>query len=135
MNIHGSKRQRASAFERRSSTLRPAPAKLGFVKPVRTFPGGIRSRIFSLAAICLSLAIAGCAVGPDFKRPAAPAVSGYRAAPLTTTVTSPNVAGGEAQRFSMGIDIPGDWWTLFHSKPLNELIERSLANNADLKAA
>jgi NodT family efflux transporter outer membrane factor (OMF) lipoprotein len=88
-----------------------------------------------LAAICLSLAIAGCAVGPDFKRPAAPAVSGYRAAPLTTTVTSPNVAGGEAQRFSMGIDIPGDWWTLFHSKPLNELIERSLANNADLKAA
>ena len=28
-----------------------------------------------------------------------------------------------------------DWWTLFHSRPLNELIEQSLTNNPDLKAA
>ena len=34
-----------------------------------------------------------------------------------------------------GSDIPGEWWTLFHSKPLNDLIERSLKNNPDLKAA
>ena len=33
------------------------------------------------------------------------------------------------------LDIPGEWWTLFHSKPLNDLIERSLTNNPDLKAA
>ncbi len=46
-----------------------------------------------------------------------------------------NVAGGEAQRFAKGADIAGDWWTLFHSKPLNELIEQSLTNNPDLKAA
>jgi NodT family efflux transporter outer membrane factor (OMF) lipoprotein len=34
-----------------------------------------------------------------------------------------------------GRDIPGEWWTLFHSKPLNDLIERSLKANPDLKAA
>jgi len=43
--------------------------------------------------------------------------------------------GGEAQQFIPGSDISGEWWTLFHSKPLNDLIERSLKNNPDLKAA
>src|SRR5208282_6274067 len=52
----------------------------------------------------------------------------------TTTSSSPNVTGGEAQTFAPGRDIPGDWWTLFHSKPLNDLIERSLKNNPDLKS-
>ena len=46
-----------------------------------------------------------------------------------------DVAGGEAQRFAKGADIAADWWTLFHSKPLNELIAQALANNHDLKAA
>jgi NodT family efflux transporter outer membrane factor (OMF) lipoprotein len=34
-----------------------------------------------------------------------------------------------------GKDIPGEWWILFHSKPLNDLIERALKVNPDLKAA
>ena len=80
------------------------------------------------------LLINGCAVGPDFQKPAPPPISNYVAEPLTTTVASP-VHGGEAQRFVDGADIPGDWWTLFHSKPLNDLIEQALANNHDLKAA
>jgi NodT family efflux transporter outer membrane factor (OMF) lipoprotein len=88
---------------------------------------------FLAALACLLMA--GCAVGPDFKRPTAPDVSDYTAHPPSTTVTSTNVAGGEAQRFAKGTDIAGDWWTLFHSKPLNELIEHSLTNNPDLKAA
>jgi outer membrane protein TolC len=45
------------------------------------------------------------------------------------------VAGGAAQRFVTGEDIAGDWWTLFHSQPLNALIERSLKANPNLKAA
>ena len=86
------------------------------------------------AALALLL-IAGCAVGPHFKKPAAPDVSDYTAAPVSTTVSTPNVTGGEAQGFAKGADISADWWTLFHSGPLNELIEHSLANNPDLKAA
>jgi len=78
---------------------------------------------------------AGCAVGPNFKRPAAPTVPGYTPAPLSTTSATENVSGGDAQTFAEGHDIPGEWWTLFHSQPLNDLIERSLKNNPDLKAA
>src|ERR1022692_2942931 len=92
-----------------------------------------RVRFFIAVMVCVLTA--GCAVGPDFKRPAAPTVSDYADHPLATTVTTTNVAGGEAQRFAKGSDIAGDWWTLFHSKALNELIELSLTNNPDLKAA
>lgn len=94
-----------------------------------------RSRTLNFLAAMVSVLVAGCAVGPDFKRPAAPDVSGYTAQPLATTVASKDVVGGEAQRFASGSDIPGDWWTLFHSSQLNALIEQSLKNNPDLKAA
>ena len=94
-----------------------------------------RSRALAFTAALASLLIAGCAVGPDFKKPAAPDVSDYTAHPLSSTAASLGVTGGEAQRFVKGSDIPGDWWTLFHSRPLNALIEQSLTNNADLKAA
>jgi NodT family efflux transporter outer membrane factor (OMF) lipoprotein len=79
--------------------------------------------------------LAGCAVGPNFKKPAAPNVSAYTVAPLSTAGATTNIIGGQAQDFVEGMDIPGEWWALFHSKPLNDLIERSLANNPDLKAA
>jgi NodT family efflux transporter outer membrane factor (OMF) lipoprotein len=91
--------------------------------------------------IARSLVIAGfllgvsCAVGPNFKRPAAPDVSGYTSTPLSTTSSTVNAAGGDAQHFSKKIDISAEWWALFHSKPLNDLIARSLKANPDIKAA
>jgi NodT family efflux transporter outer membrane factor (OMF) lipoprotein len=94
-----------------------------------------KSPVVGLIAISALLLTAGCAVGPNFKRPAAPKVPGYTPAPPSTTSSTPNVPGGETQQFVEGRDIPGEWWTLFHSKALNDLIERSLKNNPDLKAA
>jgi NodT family efflux transporter outer membrane factor (OMF) lipoprotein len=86
--------------------------------------------------LALALALgAGCAVGPNFKEPAAPPVSDYSSTPFSTTVSTTNVSGGEAQHLASGADISGDWWTLFHSKPLNELIDEAITNNPDLKAA
>jgi len=87
------------------------------------------------STIAIALSLASCAVGPDFTKPAAPDVSGYTAAPPTNPVATAHVAGGDAQRFINGSDIPADWWTLFHSKQLNALIAEALANNPDLKAA
>jgi NodT family efflux transporter outer membrane factor (OMF) lipoprotein len=87
------------------------------------------------AAAALAVILAGCAVGPNFKQPAAPEVSGYSSAPLSTTSGATNLPGGEPQRFVSGKDLPGEWWTLFHSQPLNELIELSLSNNPTIKAA
>jgi NodT family efflux transporter outer membrane factor (OMF) lipoprotein len=74
----------------------------------------------------------GCAVGPDFMRPAPPPVSGYEPGrPSSSTIA----AGGMAQRFLKGRDIPGEWWAVFHSRSLKLLIEEALRNNPDLQAA
>ena len=82
-----------------------------------------------LILLSASLLFAGCAVGPNFKKPAAPNVAGYLPTQPSTTTNVPNVSGGEAQQFVQNRDIPGDWWTLFHSTPLNDLIERALKAN------
>ena len=86
-------------------------------------------------AAAAALALAGCAVGPDFKRPAPPDVAGVTAQPPPTTVATEGVPGGAAQRFVAAADLSGAWWTLFHSRPLNALIDQALANSPDLKAA
>jgi len=96
-------------------------------------PAPLRALPVALAAA--SLALAGCAAGPDFKPPAPPQVSGYTAHPVATTAATLGVAGGAAQDFQRFGDIHGDWWTLFHSQPLDALIARALQNNHDLKAA
>lgn len=94
-----------------------------------------RLPLAAIAAPLASLFLAGCAVGPNFQKPAAPDVSGYTPAPPATTSSVTNVAAGGAQRFEAGGDIPGEWWTLFHSPALNALIASALTNNPDLQAA
>ncbi|HUH30885.1 MAG TPA: efflux transporter outer membrane subunit [Rhodanobacter sp.] len=94
----------------------------------------LRRAAFALP-LAVVLGVAGCTVGPDFQRPAAPDAATYGAHPSTTTAAAAHGAGGEAQHFTLGGDIPADWWTLFHSPALNTLIAHSLANNADLQAA
>jgi NodT family efflux transporter outer membrane factor (OMF) lipoprotein len=79
--------------------------------------------------------ITGCAVGPNFQRPTSPNVDRYTTQPLPAQTTSINIKGGEMQRFLQDMDIPGQWWMLFHSKPLNDLIEQALKANPDLEAA
>jgi NodT family efflux transporter outer membrane factor (OMF) lipoprotein len=95
--------------------------------------GELRTR--PVVATVAALVVTGCAVGPNFHRPAAPDVGSYTPAPASQTVATPQVSGGESQRFANGVDISADWWTLFHSAPLNELINQALANSPDLKAA
>jgi NodT family efflux transporter outer membrane factor (OMF) lipoprotein len=80
--------------------------------------------------------LASCAVGPNFKAPDAPRDARFVAAgqlPAETAATA--LPGGQAQRFVDGLDIPGQWWTLFQSVELNALIERALKNSPTLEAA
>jgi len=88
---------------------------------------------------CLSLSLAallaGCAVGPDFAPPPAPEVKGYTPEPLAAKTAAAAVPGGAAQSFVAGMDIPGQWWTLFHSEALNGLVEQALKANPSLQAA
>jgi NodT family efflux transporter outer membrane factor (OMF) lipoprotein len=82
------------------------------------------------------LSLGACAVGPNFKPPAAPQSAGFTpAGQIAAQTTAASLPGGEAQRFVDGMDIPGEWWTLFKSRPLNDLIERALQNSPNLQAA
>jgi NodT family efflux transporter outer membrane factor (OMF) lipoprotein len=87
-------------------------------------------------AILTAGLLSACAVGPNFKPPEAPRDAAFAApgqiAPETTTAPLP---GGQAQRFVDGLDIPGQWWTLFQSAQLNALIERALKNSPTLQSA
>ena len=87
----------------------------------------------------IGMALAGCAVGPDFKAPEAPAIanaqSPYTPVPLPAETASAPGIGGAAQRFAMGQDIPAIWWGVFHSEPLDRLIRSALAHSPTLASA
>jgi NodT family efflux transporter outer membrane factor (OMF) lipoprotein len=89
-----------------------------------------------LCAAALGGLLASCAVGPDFKPPPPPQTAAIvPPGRLPAATNAAPVAGGDAQHYVDGLDIPGQWWTLFNSAPLNALIERALANNPTLEAA
>jgi NodT family efflux transporter outer membrane factor (OMF) lipoprotein len=54
---------------------------------------------------------------------------------LTEPTASAQGAGGDAQRFVAGLDIPGQWWTLFGSPKLTRLVDEALKSNPDITAA
>ena len=97
---------------------------------LRSFPGAI-------AAASTAILFSACAVGPDFERPPAPNVSAYEAAPQPDKTVSTKIGPRRrrAANFVPNGEVSAEWWTLFHSEPLNELIELSLKNNPDLAAA
>jgi NodT family efflux transporter outer membrane factor (OMF) lipoprotein len=83
-----------------------------------------------------ALLLCACAVGPNYKQPPAPQTTGFvPAGSLPAATASAPLPGGAPQRFVDGLDIPGQWWSLFKSAELNALIERGLANSPTLEAA
>ena len=91
-----------------------------------------RLRLLSAFAAAL---VAGCAVGPDFLRPDAPQAERFTHTPLPAATASAPGTGGAAQRFLAARDIPGEWWTLFHSPALNALVAKAFEANPTLAAA
>ncbi|MGO9514681.1 MAG: efflux transporter outer membrane subunit [Steroidobacteraceae bacterium] len=76
--------------------------------------------------------LSGCAVGPNFHRPQAPAVTHYSngADPAITASVQ-----GTAQRFNPGAAVAADWWRLFRSPQLDAVIKEAIAGNPGLDAA
>ncbi|GAN55762.1 efflux transporter outer membrane subunit [Tanticharoenia sakaeratensis] len=84
----------------------------------------------------LAFALTQCAVGPDFHKPTVLATMGYQAGGVPQHTTPSNAgAAGALQQISSDYDLPGDWWTLFHCRALNQLVTLALANNPSLKSA
>ena len=87
----------------------------------------MKTRIVVAALVALSAAVfaGGCTLGPEFVRPAAPA-SGYsQAVPAPTASRS----------IDSGAAVADDWYQLFHSAALDQLVRAALAGSPDLEAA
>ncbi len=84
-------------------------------------------RVAALAVGAAAL-VSGCAaVGPDFQRPAPPGSDSYAQAGDT--------ANGGPIDAVVGKKVVADWWTLFQSPALDELVREAIANNKTLEAA
>ena len=92
-------------------------------------------RIYVSGAMIAALALAGCKQPqpPPTPVPPAPTATGYGDVPPATA--SANVAAGVAQRFHVDMDVPAQWWTLFHSEELNALVTEAIAKNPDIASA
>jgi NodT family efflux transporter outer membrane factor (OMF) lipoprotein len=90
------------------------------------------------AAVSSLALLVGCkgALPPATPVPPAPTATGYADVPPAATVSA-NVAGGggASQHFVRDLDVPAQWWTLFHSPELSELVAEGIAKNPDVDAA
>ena len=73
----------------------------------------------ALASMVAALALAGCAVGPDYVRPAASLPATYAEAVPVAAQSLINAA----------------WWTHFQDPVLNDLVDQALNKNADIRLA
>jgi len=72
----------------------------------------------------LGTVLCACTVGPNFKRPDAPA---------TAYAPPPPAVGDQHTRY--GGEVAADWYSLFKSEAVNHLVQDALAANPDLEAA
>ena len=89
------------------------------------------SAVWALLAVLL----AGCAAGPDFKRPAAPPVADYTAMPLEGQTESAAARLGEPQRLVTGMAVDAQWWRRLKSPKLDALIEQAFQASPTLASA
>jgi NodT family efflux transporter outer membrane factor (OMF) lipoprotein len=83
----------------------------------------------------LALWLTACTHEP-LQPPQLPSVARYTPGPaLEQTVTAADTHGGQAQRFVAGPDVPAQWWSLFQSPPLDELVRLALQNSPTLAQA
>jgi len=93
-----------------------------------------RPRTPMAPAIVLACAVslAGCAVGPDFARPTAPPAARYTRDTLSAENGS---ASDNVQHIALGGEIEGNWWTLFHSEAIDQIVAQALDHNRTLAAS
>jgi NodT family efflux transporter outer membrane factor (OMF) lipoprotein len=78
-----------------------------------------------VATAALSLVASGCTLGPNFARPASPTQAYAHLVPAPAPTRS----------FTAGGEVAADWYTLFHSAALDQLVHAALEGNPSLAAA
>lgn len=85
-----------------------------------------RQKLLPAALLQATLLLCACSSGPDFRMPPPPKTAAYT--PEAETVPM-------QQRIVMGKQIETEWWMLFASQPLDDLIRQAVENNYDLASA
>ncbi len=82
------------------------------------------------------LSLSGCGLlGPQYKRPPLPDGASYAQAPVPEQTKPADGGSGDVQRFFSGRDIPAEWWKVFGSPALGELVTAAFAGSPDIEAA
>lgn len=88
------------------------------------------------AAVAIAVvALAGCAVGPNYREPAAPAVDRYTVQPLPESTAAADTVGGDAQTFLAGQNVPQQWWTAFGNAELDRRVQQAFAHSPTVAGA
>src|SRR5688572_15853978 len=85
-------------------------------------------------SLLVSMTLAACAVGPDYRRPDVEAPSQFAAAnlPTPTRDTAPGASGSAVAPLPAA---DATFWQRFDDPALNELVDAALAENHDLRIA
>src|SRR5215510_3605894 len=78
-----------------------------------------QNQIKFIAIGLLLVAMAGCTVGPNYKRPSVPEATAWKEQAVTTNTPI----------------LPGQWWEIFNDPTLAELEGQAVSENQDLKLA
>jgi NodT family efflux transporter outer membrane factor (OMF) lipoprotein len=82
-----------------------------------------------------TLALCGCAVGPDFQSPAAPDTQTYTREGLPQRAASANSTTAFAQTLRISDSAMPMWWRQFHSDALDRLVDEALSQSPTLAQA
>ena len=93
---------------------------------------GARAPMARAIVLACALSLGGCAVGPNFTRPTAPSAAGYTGdMPRGEGAT----ASDTAQHIALGRVIEGNWWALFRSDAIDQLVKQAVEHNRSLAAS
>jgi len=86
-----------------------------------------------MASATIFATLAGCALGPDFTRPEAPYANRYDRQPLK--IETMDAGKDSTQHLVLGERLTRDWWHLFQSAAIDDVVKRALTDNRTLVAA
>jgi NodT family efflux transporter outer membrane factor (OMF) lipoprotein len=92
----------------------------------------IERRTWATPALSLASVLAGCTVGPDFKRPEPPKVERYTAQHLQVETGATAL---KDQQITAGQEPEREWWHMFRSDALDTVVQRAVEGNRSLVAA
>src|SRR6266849_10440536 len=93
------------------------------------------ARLFPALPLVVLALVAGCAVGPDYKRPEATTIPAAYTGATNVVATDAGTTNGWKVAEPQAQIPKGDWWEIFGDAELNKLENQASASNQQLKVA